>query len=105
VGEYAAHDDARDAGRLLLLEQHPDAAVPTADAAVELGVLLRRQEFAVRVVELAHESVRRLLEDRPALQRVDVAVGDERDHLIEQPRRRRGRPPLQEEAAGDQRYE
>ena len=51
--------------RLLLLEQHADAAVASADAAIELVVLLRREQLAVRIVQLAHEAVRRLLVDRP----------------------------------------
>ena len=78
VREDAAHTTMSCDARLLLLEQHPDAAVPAADAAVELLVLLRREQLAVRIVQLAHESVRRLLEDLGALQRIDVLVRDDR---------------------------
>ena len=96
------HDTAR-GRRLLLFEQHSHAAISSADGPIELVVLLWREQLAVRIVQLADEAMRRLLVDVRALQRVDVPVRHDREHLIEQPGRGVRRRLLEEEPASDDR--
>ena len=56
-----------------------------------------------RLEAAAHESARRLLEHVRGLQGVDIAIADERHHLVQQLRTLAGTAALKEKAAGEDR--
>ena len=100
VRKDASHDDT---DARLLLEQHARAAITAVGAPIERVALLRREQLAVRIVELAHHAPRRLLEDLVVLERIDVARLDQRAHLIEEVSTRARRGLLEEKATGNDR--
>ena len=105
VRKDAAHHDARAGAGLLLLEEHPDATVAATHVAIELRILLRRQQLAIWIVQLADEPLGRLLEHVRTRERIDIAVRHDGEHLIEQSRCSADRGVLEQEAPGDHRNE
>ena len=97
VIEHAHHDDRA----FLLLDLHPDAAVLAGGDGGESLELRGSVELGIWVVELLHESARGFLEELALLERVDEAVADEREHLVEHVRAIAGRLPLDGGAAND----
>src|SRR5207245_2089060 len=90
---------------LLLLDQHPDAAVMAAGAGLELLELLRREELTVGIVELLHEPTRRALVELRGVEGVDEAILDEPQDLVEQLRPLAIGARLEEERAREEGHE
>ena len=86
-----AHDDDR---AFLLLDLHANAAVLAGGHGREALELRGSVELGVRIVELLHETTRGFLEELILLERVDEALADEREHLIEDVRAIAGGLPL-----------
>ena len=85
-GRRVRIDAAHDRHALLVLDEHAEPGIAPAGARRELGELLGRVERRVRIVDLAYEPARRLFVQIRAGHRVDEAVGDQRQHLIEEAR-------------------
>ena len=85
----------------VFLDQHAEAAVAAVGAAVELLEILGREQLAVWIVELADQSLRRLLVDVVYLKRVDVALANERHDLLQQRGALTRSVRLQDKSAGD----
>src|SRR5687767_2820764 len=69
---------------LCLGDLHSDAGVASIGLRVERRKLLRRQQNAVRIVQLANQSARGLLVQRRLVNGIDEAARDDVEHLIEQ---------------------
>ena len=87
----------------LLADRHAGAAVTTARGPIEILGLLRRQQFAVRIVQLANEAASRLFVGGRRGKRVDVLLPHDRHDLIEQHGVRANGRFLEQEAARDDR--
>ena len=98
VREHPVHDD--DAAPLIG-EEHSGAAIASTGRSLERLGFLGGKELAVWIVQLFHQTARRLLVARADRDRIDVLISHQRHDLVEQggvgPRRRF----LQEESAGD----
>src|ERR1700737_970731 len=68
VRKDSKDNDARPPAGLLLLDPHSDTTVAATDVSIEFFIRLRSEELAIGVVELTHEPLGRLLEDRRPLE-------------------------------------
>ena len=86
---------------LLVLDQHPQSTVPSTGTGVELLYFLRREQLAVRIVQLANEAMRGFLEQLVVGERVDIPIRHELEHLLEEQRPFGSRFRLEKESTGD----
>ena len=82
-------------------DEHSEPAVAAAGLALELLHVFRREQLAVRIVQLLDESARRFLEHVRSWNRVDITLADERHHLLEEQAATALRATLKQEAASD----
>ena len=90
-------------GALLILDLHADSGVPPIRLLRKGGELLGREQFAVRVVELLHDTTGCLFVQRRFAHGIDESLGDDIQHLIEHLRAVGRLTILNEEASGNNR--
>ena len=79
VGEHLGDNDtAAD-----VFDRHADPAVAAARLPRELRIAFGREQLAVRIIELAHETLRGFLVQNTGAEGVDEAVVHQREDLIE----------------------
>ena len=105
LGRRVREDVRDDDARARLADLHADATVAPAGASRELGEPLGRQKLGVGIVELVHQTGRRLFVQGRRVERVHEPVRHQGEHLVEDAWPVVADARLQREAARDERHQ